>query len=515
MKFQSSLVPRLAAVAALWVVASTAAAQVQTTPPAGYQNYFVDKRHGCNANNGLTPATAWQDLSYGYAQLPPMSVLNVGEGYYTTATGEAFPIQMKAQCLITGRNTFTTIVGETGSTNLFHFYSGTGGPYLPGDGPYLSRLTLRGANIGVDLSGGVLGGGDCEPLLHTLAIYECATAIRGEICGPHVYDCSISLNTNGLLKLVFIPDDCATWEVVNSIVRDNSGTDLTNIDRLEITHSDFATAVIGAGPAAFCSYVVPCHGAGPGCNNNVNLPPGYVNAAPSPTPIPPSNAIPEFDFRLAPTSPLRGLGVASGVPDDGEGVGNPRTLPYNASSVIVEAPDIGADEYDLLQIGPLARGIEHADPYSACTATANVKCGADSERMSFRTDGESSDHPWLGLHDYFVLPVPPVLPPITYAPPIFGSLYIVPKAPFVVCLVDVTGNPCVTLNGSTAVNVPFPIPAVCGGGAPGIPTFGGACVPLATAFAGGWRRATVQNVHLNNVSGVVKISNYQEYGLVY
>ncbi len=86
-------------------------------------NYYVDAAGGSNANDGLTPATAWKTITYALSQVTGtannQAIINVASGTYNTTMGggdaETFPLQMESYVSLKGAGCKTTII-DAGQT---------------------------------------------------------------------------------------------------------------------------------------------------------------------------------------------------------------------------------------------------------------------------------------------------------------------------------------------------------------------------------------------------------------
>ena len=64
---------------------------------ASAADWYVDAQNGSNANNGLSPATAWRTLTHSLATIPApgTQTLHIAPGTYDAALGEAYPLVMR------------------------------------------------------------------------------------------------------------------------------------------------------------------------------------------------------------------------------------------------------------------------------------------------------------------------------------------------------------------------------------------------------------------------------------
>jgi hypothetical protein len=527
---------------------AVALAPAQFDVPAGYDHFYVDKLRGCPTNNGSI-GSPWRDLSDGYAKMATAAagpaVLHVADGYYTAGNGEVFPIEMREKHLIQGRNAFTTIVEgdvEVGSLADAFSFGIQSNDFFVTDGPYLSRLSIRKFMKGVAIQR-IHEADVLSPVLHTLVIYDCDDAgIWGEQATPIILDCTVTQNANGIVKYVAVSadtSDCTQWTVINTICRDNTTTDMENIGLNEAAHCNVDPAkcvyTTNNAQAAICPPPFICANGTLACRFNVNLPNGFVNAAPATGVLQYSTsqftpAREEYDFRLASTSPLRSLGIATGVTFDGEGLGNPRVLPFPASGT-AEAPDIGADEYDVLQVFPLIRGVEPSTSQGSppCAAPlSDPRCGADGYRLKFRIDGEAGFKAFLALHDYLYTgsPVPPpIATPYVLPLPALGTAWIEPnllwffpakvqQAPAPAPAVDVVTDGVSPAVVEMPLNDDTPNDQFNSGPPLGTPTYANFVIPFSYA-SNIWSRAALQIVFVHETTNQVRLSNYQEYGLIF
>ena len=210
---------------------------------------------------------------------------------------------------------------------------------------------------------------------------------------------------------------------------------------------------------------------------NVNRDPGFVNPRPRGAGRYPD----EHDLRLSPHTPgVRDIGLSlvalHGVLVDGEGSGNPRELPYPsppspATPLDGTTVSMGADQYDYLQLTPLARVQFNVGPFNFDYV------GLDASRLAIRLAGLANDQAQLYMQlDQFdptaatTLPQPSG-PGFSFAN-ILGALHILPTM------------------------TPFPMPAMGNYG------------PFTTGWFG---KLGLQTLHWDPAISSIRISNYQGY----
>ena len=117
--------------------------------PAWAGDFYVDAVGGNNANDGMTPATAWRNVSFALANVPltdpsGLHTLHVAPGTYSTATGETFPLEVEAMTgtgaadieIISAAGSGATTLSSPSTTVLIRSRR------LPNDGPFFrSRIT--------------------------------------------------------------------------------------------------------------------------------------------------------------------------------------------------------------------------------------------------------------------------------------------------------------------------------------------------------------------------------------
>ncbi len=408
----------------LALFAGQSSAQWQITNlayPAGAAHFFVNQNTGSNITGNGSAASPWATITFAYNQMVAIipvgpAVLNVDEGYYGPSTGEQFPLRMRPGKCISGRNANTTIVSLDGFVQspacIFDFLAADG-PFLTSDGPYLERLTLRNSlpsavnvllNLNSSNSAVRMAGnpGNCSlvsPTFEGLVVYGMGTVFLGDFVHPRIVDCTITLNEVGARNVGNTTNCCGDWEIVNTICIDNRIHDMWGITGAGVNHCNFDGSPPKVHPG-FCpaSAILPTVGV----QGNVNVSPvGFVQ--PSPVSVLPGSLLQEeFDFRLAATSGVRGLGIATGAIWDAEGWANPR-FGFDLARPV----DIGADQFGHFRQTPLA----HGTPLGGSIATTGL-AGLDVRLVA---DGAPGSLAFVVFHDVFAFPVlqnPPFFPVI-------------------------------------------------------------------------------------------------------
>ncbi len=190
-------------------------------------DYYVDGDNGSNANDGLTPGTAWKTITHALSQdngtENSQVVIHVAASTYDTVMGggdaETFPLIMKEYVSLEGAGYKGTIInaGLTGSviradqTNNFSIngFTITGGSALKGGGIYLqysspsiSNCSVTG-NIATYLNGGGIYCKQSSPEIINCLITGNSAGQNGGViaCGDHsspvITNCTIADNTAG------------------------------------------------------------------------------------------------------------------------------------------------------------------------------------------------------------------------------------------------------------------------------------------------------------------------------
>lgn len=472
--------------------------------PPGIQRVYVDAMRGDDANDGSSPVVGVppvgpkRSITNAYASLagnPAPAVVVVSDGIYAPSNGESFPIFMRDNHLIMGRNAHTVIVdGEGAGGEAFRLLAGAQS-FDHSDGPYLQRLSIRNFNAGIRV-----GGPDgmchlCAPTFEALVMYNNGYGIYGETAEVWVFDCTITQNTIGIYKHVPMVQDCCVWIVTNTIVIGNVNTDLWNFDELEVTYCDIdpANCFIDNFAIEHCGWTLPKVDASP--TNNVNkFPVGFVQNAPSGN-LPATGLLEEFDFRLLPTSGVIGKGISTGALWDGEAMGNFRDGPLRNRAI-----DIGADQYNALRVGPLARG---RDPFSIDPLREMV--GVSGADQVFTTDEALGSVRYNLFHRFDLAPVAPINPPPPAPiPGVQGTLWVKP-------FLDVSVLMAI---GAGPLNSVFPLielPGACGPLTVN-PFIGYQCVPV-TVFFPFWTRSAMQFMTLGTAG--IQLTEYQDHPWVF
>lgn len=478
--------------------------------PAGIAVRYVSIVGGANVSAqgtplwGTLPQLAYRNLSFAYndivAYVPGPVMLIVEDGIYShTDQDESFPIFMDKEKIIMGRNAHTVIV-EAGSADAFRFNGAPlnndpGGPFHHGDGPYLQRLTVRNSSAGIRMTHPP---GACqlvEPTFEALVMYGNGVAIASEGSSPWIYDCTITKNFTGLDKGLYRDEDCCPWSIVNTICIDNTNYDMKNIHRAEISYSDFDDTKCTLNNIALtvCNYEYPVVN-DPAYGRNVKINPvGFV--APTGGATLASGIVAEFDFRLLNGSGgVIGLGTSTGALWDGEGLGNFRDGPIRNRAI-----DIGADQFNDLRVGPLARG---KDPQSLDPAAETV--GVAGEHLAFSLSKPANSFAYNIFHKFLnttlVAPINPPLPAQVWNPLALGSQWVDPFFP-------------ATLQMSTffpaAETFAYPLDDAATAYSPVNP-WQGAPLPYSLVVGfWGWGRTTLQFLVINSVIRTTEVQDYR------
>jgi len=390
--------------------------------PANTVSYYVDKENGNDANDGLTQATAWQNITVAYPQMVAVSdptlpaALFVEEGYYAPSTGEVdltglpgFRIRMEPSRFIVGRNAHTTVVSAEGTIEadgrMFEFAGSGANPFRWVDGAYLDRLTIRNTGVfnpdpkpgepivtdlslpnmvGWGINGGVGGTPtDCsfeqivtQPTLANLVIYGFHTGIRSEYAMFSLINLTVTQNDVGVLT--FGNPCCTDWPILNSIATGN-GIDLTNIAADFIDFCNITSDSVAA----------PCNALGNGSMTTTTAIDGrlaitnaqanatvtqfpepqleFVNSAPMLGPIQPFQIFweEEFDFRIRWQSAVRLTGAdwtsglfAQAPILDAEGEASPASPMWSLPAGGPNPSSMGADQANVFRIEQLTRQLE-------------------------------------------------------------------------------------------------------------------------------------------------------------
>ncbi len=77
-------------------------------------DYYVDVVSGSNSYDGLSPSSAWKNISYAAANTPPGSTVHAAPGVYDAAAGETFPIYITGESFVSTATGLATIEGAGG-----------------------------------------------------------------------------------------------------------------------------------------------------------------------------------------------------------------------------------------------------------------------------------------------------------------------------------------------------------------------------------------------------------------
>lgn len=117
-------------------------------------DWYVDAQNGSNANNGLSPASAWRTLTHALATIPApgTDTLHVAPGTYDAALGEVYPLVMRPGLLLSGDQGSSATVLESAGATLLWFESNsatTGYTFDASSGA--EGLTLRNSSAGIEM----------------------------------------------------------------------------------------------------------------------------------------------------------------------------------------------------------------------------------------------------------------------------------------------------------------------------------------------------------------------------
>lgn len=176
--------------------------------------YYVDAHHGDDAAAGVSLATAWRTIAHAVAATPPSGpqTIYIAPGVYDTASGEAFPIDMRPELQLVGdRGSAVTILDGGGATSLISMYqSATVNSAGFGATCCVRGLSLRHAQYGLSIQ---TAWGTIAPQLTDVRIAEMSIAgiYAGSFlsnggsapCSPHLDHVEISGNATGLMIRIF------------------------------------------------------------------------------------------------------------------------------------------------------------------------------------------------------------------------------------------------------------------------------------------------------------------------
>ncbi len=402
-----------------------------TIYPPGTAQFYVDGVTGSDSTgNGMSPATAWRTITNGYNNirtLPGLALLNVDEGTYSESSGETLPIVMESGKFISGRNAHTTIVNVESSSSGFLF-DAVNGPFDRLSGAYLERLTIRGTNLdresgartlrnsgtGILLIGNGKACGLTAPELEALIIYGFDRAVAGEYVNPWISNCTITQNENGIWNGG--NPCCPEWTVRNSIVSENNTIDIRNVESAYVSFSIFdpakAVSVNTLGDPCNPTPLVPQIGV----NGNIfPFPVGFIQ--PNPTLVFSTGLYQEYDFRLNVFSGAIGQGIWTGSLYDAEGYGNMRLGPQ--FPIVGNPPvDIGADQYNLFRVEPLARSYVVGAEQTGIWGNGHVLI----------MNGLAGSDCWYLIYD-FISGTPDLVNPPGFTPGVGGLIWIDPLLP--------------------------------------------------------------------------------------
>jgi len=119
-------------------------------------DWYVDALTGNNANDGLTPQTAWRTITHAVATVPgnPETV-HVAPGVYDSLLGESFPLQPHEGIRIVGTQGSAHTILDGGGAGLLGYSTGVEWPWITGPISEISGvdgLTLRNGSGGIDVS---------------------------------------------------------------------------------------------------------------------------------------------------------------------------------------------------------------------------------------------------------------------------------------------------------------------------------------------------------------------------
>ena len=128
---------------------------------AGAGDWYVDAASGNDANDGLSPGTAWRTITHALAQIPSQpplvpEIIHVAGGTYDTALGETFPIHPRALTRIVGAQSGApTVLDGGGAQWLLACWQDPVTPVDERTGA--DWLTLRGGVTGVLVQASAFG----------------------------------------------------------------------------------------------------------------------------------------------------------------------------------------------------------------------------------------------------------------------------------------------------------------------------------------------------------------------
>lgn len=266
--------------------AATLGAALLLSSGALATNYFVDAIHGNDQTGAGTAASPWRTITRAHlVEMLPGDRVLVAPGVYDTALGEVFPITLQSQVAVVGAGAERTFVRGTPSSILF----------TPGGGQTWYRLmdmTLTDASVAVAHGP---GGFDTFLLLERLSLEDNATAVRvSDFTGVYsqcaLFNCNLRGNGVGLrLEEDWLGFGGSFAWLYGCTLSDNGTaiqctTVFGNKPGLLVQHS----IVKGNGDDTFVGDdfpMAPVIGTVTpepsliGVDGNVDVPPGFINAA--------------------------------------------------------------------------------------------------------------------------------------------------------------------------------------------------------------------------------------------
>ena len=116
-------------------------------------DWYVDALNGSNANNGLTPGSAWKTITHALGTIPtaPAShTLHIAPGTYGPALGESFPLVMRPALRFVGdQGSASTILAGAGATLLLFDSDFTSTGYTFDAASGADGLTLQNSDVGI------------------------------------------------------------------------------------------------------------------------------------------------------------------------------------------------------------------------------------------------------------------------------------------------------------------------------------------------------------------------------
>ncbi len=229
-----------------------AACLLLAATPSLADDFYVSSSTGNNANDGLTPGTAWSSITFALASMPLLSTtgshtIHVAAGTYSVGTGETFPLQLEGilgsgavdvEIVSDAGSAATTIVGTGNSVFFIRSWREFGnGNFFRSRIARIEGFRIQALQNGIVVSA---SGGNLSTLMKDLileggsgtgismgSIGDSFVGTSGDIDDLPVVDCEISgFGVGGIAMSSFgdllIFTSC-TATLTNTYVHDNAG----------------------------------------------------------------------------------------------------------------------------------------------------------------------------------------------------------------------------------------------------------------------------------------------------